>query len=628
MEAAAEELEFERAARLRDDLGALRRAMEKQAVVLGDGTDADVVAFAEDELEAAVQVFHVRGGRVRGQRGWVIDKVEPTETPADWSSSSSPSSTASRPRWPSRRTTPASPVPREVLVPELPPDADALAELAVRAARLPGAHAGAAARRQAGAGRDRGAQRQGGVRPAQAAARRRPHRALGCAAGDPGRARAGQRAAAHRVRRRQPRAGHRRRGVAGGVRGRAGRASPTTGATRSGRAPRAATSRRSPRSPAGGSAATSPSVGRPTAPAVTAARCPPTPRVSSPHQHRDRRALARPGIDPTTGRPRRFAYPPNLFVVDGGAAAGQGGGAVLAELGVTDVAVCGLAKRLEEVWLPAEPGPGDPAAHQRGAVPAAAGAGRGAPVRHHLPPQRRSKRMTASALDGVPGLGAVPEDGAAHATSARCASCGRPASTRSPRCPGSAPATAAAVLAALHGPAGEPDGDTTGGGAHREETRRSPRGGAAADATDAPADARRAAPGSRWPWSAACPGPGRSTAAKVLEDLGWFVVDNLPPELIATMVDLGARGRGEITRIAVVMDVRSRAFTADLRRCSRTSTPAATSRGCCSSRRPTPCWSAGSSRSGAATRCRATAGSSTASPPSARCWRRCATPRT
>jgi UPF0042 nucleotide-binding protein len=59
-------------------------------------------------------------------------------------------------------------------------------------------------------------------------------------------------------------------------------------------------------------------------------------------------------------------------------------------------------------------------------------------------------------------------------------------------------------------------------------------------------------------------GAGRSTAAKVLEDLGWFVVDNLPPELIATMVDLGSRARGEVTRMAVVMDVRSRAFTADL----------------------------------------------------------------
>ncbi|WP_189211794.1 MULTISPECIES: RNase adapter RapZ [Actinokineospora] len=59
-------------------------------------------------------------------------------------------------------------------------------------------------------------------------------------------------------------------------------------------------------------------------------------------------------------------------------------------------------------------------------------------------------------------------------------------------------------------------------------------------------------------------GAGRSTAAKCLEDLGWFVVDNLPPELIATMVELGSQARGAITRIAVVMDVRSRAFTHDL----------------------------------------------------------------
>ncbi|MGH3978278.1 MAG: RNase adapter RapZ [Pseudonocardiaceae bacterium] len=59
-------------------------------------------------------------------------------------------------------------------------------------------------------------------------------------------------------------------------------------------------------------------------------------------------------------------------------------------------------------------------------------------------------------------------------------------------------------------------------------------------------------------------GAGRSTAAKVLEDLGWFVVDNLPPELIATMVELGASSQGVVTRVAVVMDVRSRAFTDDL----------------------------------------------------------------
>ncbi|QKW22020.1 excinuclease ABC subunit UvrC [Kitasatospora sp. NA04385] len=80
MQQAAAEMEYEKAARLRDDLGALKRAMEKNAVVLGDGTDADLLALAEDELEAAVQIFHVRGGRVRGQRGWVTDKVEDVDT--------------------------------------------------------------------------------------------------------------------------------------------------------------------------------------------------------------------------------------------------------------------------------------------------------------------------------------------------------------------------------------------------------------------------------------------------------------------------------------------------------------------------------------------------------------------
>src|SRR5690349_17315623 len=78
MREAAVEQEYEKAARLRDDLQALQRAMEKQAVVLSDNTDCDVVALAEDPLEAAVQVFYVRGGRIRGQRGWVVDKVEET----------------------------------------------------------------------------------------------------------------------------------------------------------------------------------------------------------------------------------------------------------------------------------------------------------------------------------------------------------------------------------------------------------------------------------------------------------------------------------------------------------------------------------------------------------------------
>ena len=75
MEQAAENLEFERAARLRDDLGAIDKIMEQQAVVFTDGTDADLIAFNSDELEAAVQIFHVRDGRIRGQRGWVVERA-------------------------------------------------------------------------------------------------------------------------------------------------------------------------------------------------------------------------------------------------------------------------------------------------------------------------------------------------------------------------------------------------------------------------------------------------------------------------------------------------------------------------------------------------------------------------
>ncbi len=146
-EAAAAE-EFERAARLRDDIQALQRALEKQAVVLGDGTDCDVIALAEDQLEAAVQVFYVRGGRVRGQRGWVVDKVEDVSTaelvehflgqvygddPA-----LDPGADAGRPAPRGRRhlaergntslAQAGAGVPREVLVPVLPPDAGAMGD--------------------------------------------------------------------------------------------------------------------------------------------------------------------------------------------------------------------------------------------------------------------------------------------------------------------------------------------------------------------------------------------------------------------------------------------------------------------------------------------------------------------
>lgn len=78
---AVAKLDYEHAARLRDDITALRKVFERNAVVLAEDTDADVFALHEDELEAAVQVFHVRGGRIRGQRGWVVEKVEDFTTP-------------------------------------------------------------------------------------------------------------------------------------------------------------------------------------------------------------------------------------------------------------------------------------------------------------------------------------------------------------------------------------------------------------------------------------------------------------------------------------------------------------------------------------------------------------------
>ncbi len=76
MQAAATGLEFERAARLRDRLLAVRKAIEKQQMVAERSEDLDVIGIAEDELEAAVQVFYVRKGRVVGRRGFILDKVE------------------------------------------------------------------------------------------------------------------------------------------------------------------------------------------------------------------------------------------------------------------------------------------------------------------------------------------------------------------------------------------------------------------------------------------------------------------------------------------------------------------------------------------------------------------------
>jgi excinuclease ABC subunit C len=110
-----------------------------------------------------------------------------------------------------------------------------------------------------------------------------------------------------------------------------------------------------------------------------------------------------------SARPRRFAYPPNLFVVDGGAPQVNAAAAVLDDLGVTDVAVIGLAKRLEEVWVPAESGvAADPIILPRNSdglylLQRVRDEAHRFAISYHR--SKRSKRMTTSALDSVRGLG-------------------------------------------------------------------------------------------------------------------------------------------------------------------------------------------------------------------------------
>ena len=110
-------------------------------------------------------------------------------------------------------------------------------------------------------------------------------------------------------------------------------------------------------------------------------------------------------VDPETGRPRKFAYPPNLLVVDGGAPQVAAAAAALAELGIDDVALCGLAKRLEEVWLPGED---EPVILPRTSealylLQRVRDEAHRFAITYHR--QKRSRAMTTSALDGVPGLG-------------------------------------------------------------------------------------------------------------------------------------------------------------------------------------------------------------------------------
>lgn len=382
MAEAAESLEFERAARLRDDLGALRKAMEKQAVVLGDGTDADVIAFAHDELEAAVQVFHVRSGRVRGQRGWVIDKVDEMDVPALVEQFVS-QFYAEQAELAAEVPENGSPVPREVLVPELPADASALSEWlsALRGARVRLRVPQRGDKRSLAETVARNAQeaftqhklRRAGDLTARSAALAELQEYLDLDTAplriecvDVSHISGSDVVAALVV-------------FEDGV--------PRKSEYRRFALREAATE--------GDVAAIAEVVRRRFS------------RYLRQTETGETEPEATPGVDPETGKPRKFAYPPNLLVVDGAGPQATAAADVLAELGVTDVAVVGLAERLEEVWLPADP---EPVVLPRTAealylLQRVRDEAHRFAVQYHR--QKRSKRVQASALDDIPGLGPV-----------------------------------------------------------------------------------------------------------------------------------------------------------------------------------------------------------------------------
>ena len=378
MKQASSELDFETAARLRDDIAALNRALERTAVVLPDATDADVFALAEDELEAAVQVFHVRGGRVRGQRGWVVEKVEEIDTAglvehllqqvygeADEGA-----------------------VPREVLVPELPTSTeqvvDWLSGLRGSAVQVRVPQRGdkkallATVERNAGQALVLHKTRRAGDLTTRSQALNEIQEALGLAE-------APLRIECYDVSNLQgtevvasmvvfedglPRKGEYRRFAIKGVQGQDDVASVHEVIHRRFTRYLAELNR----------SETETAPADPAAPAVA-------------------------GDEPVVEQRKRFAYPPQLVVVDGGPPQVAAAARALSDLGVVDVALCGLAKRLEEVWLPGEEYPTVLPRTSEGLYllqRVRDEAHRFAITFHR---QRRSKAMTTSVLDDVPGLG-------------------------------------------------------------------------------------------------------------------------------------------------------------------------------------------------------------------------------
>lgn len=369
MQQASEAQEYELAAKLRDDLGALHRVLEKQAVVFGDGTDADVLGFVDDPLEVAVQIFSVRGGRIRGQRGWVADKADGADFPE----------MVQRALMTLYEGAAPTAIPRLVLVPRLPADHETVAELL--------------------------AERRGG--PVQI---RRPQRGDKKSLMETVEQNAKQSMARHKLQR------------SGDLTARSKALEEIQEALDLPTAPLRIEcydiSNLQGTEIVASMVVFEDGLPRKSEYRRFTVRHEGQNDVAAMHEvitRRFQRLLSARdevgesdepgGIDPETGKPKRFAYAPALVVVDGGPPQVAAAHQAMTELGINDIALVGLAKRLEEVWLPNDEDPVILPRTSEGLylLQRLRDEAHRFAISHHR--GRRSKSMIESLLDPVQGLG-------------------------------------------------------------------------------------------------------------------------------------------------------------------------------------------------------------------------------
>ncbi|GAC1385253.1 MAG: excinuclease ABC subunit UvrC [Marmoricola sp.] len=366
MMAASDVQDYERAARLRDDLGALNKSLERQTVVWADGSDADVIGLAEDPLEVAFQVFHVRGGRIRGQRGWVADRTDDADTAGLVGAFLLQLYAGEE----------GNGIPRKILVPVIPDD---VAELETLFSEVRGSRVAINVPQR---GDKRALQETVSQNAAQALALHKTKRASDLTA---------RNRALEEIQ-------HALDLVTAPLRIECFDISNLQGTEvvasmvvfEDGLARKSEYRRFTIKSVDGQN------------------------DVAAMHEvitRRFRRMLEERDVVPemvAEGRAKaKFAYAPGLVVVDGGPPQVAAAQRALDELGIDDIAVCGLAKRLEEVWLP---GTADPVILPRTSeglylLQRVRDEAHRFAISHHR--GRRSKSMVESLLDDVPGLGEV-----------------------------------------------------------------------------------------------------------------------------------------------------------------------------------------------------------------------------